>query len=126
MATIDSCAIDLLFGAFASGNIPVGTERAMQQAVGQVLRDAGVPFEPERRLAPRDRIDFLLGSGIGIETKIGGSYIEVASQLLRYAESPLVTGLILVTNRASHRQLDNLPNEKHIPIRVYFVGFNGI
>jgi hypothetical protein len=97
----------------------------MQSAIAAALIQEGIEFRAEYRLAPRDRIDFLAG-GVGIETKIAGSYIEVASQLLRYAESPLVTGLILVTNRASHRQLDCLPNERNIPIRVYFVGFYGI
>jgi len=112
--------VQLLTDAF----IPVSTERKMQQAVEDLLTCARIAHARECKLGRCDRIDFLC-DGMGIETKVAGSYIEVASQLLRYAESPQIDAIILVTNKAAHRQLDGLANEHHKPIRVVFVAFNG-
>lgn len=103
-----------------SFDIPVGRESPMQLAIERQLRLSGIGFDREHRLAKRDRIDFLIDGGVGIEVKVGQSYTAVALQLLRYTESELVTGLILVTTRSSHRQLNHLPNERNVPIRVFF------
>jgi hypothetical protein len=124
MADVQAWGLDELVELFDSAIIPVRTERIMQQAVEDLLRENEVEYRRESKIARLDRVDFLCGK-TGIETKIAGSYIEVASQLLRYAESPAIESLILVTNRANHRQLDRLPNERNIPIRVVFVAFNG-
>jgi hypothetical protein len=59
-------------------------------------------FEREVKLNATDRIDFLVGT-VGIECKVDGSKNAVASQLLRYAESDRISGLILVTIRNTHR-----------------------
>jgi len=107
--------IDLLSTAY----LPVLNEKKMQDAIGELLTENGIMFGREFILQARDRIDFIVGT-VGIEVKIKGSYTQVASQLLRYAESELVTHLILVTTRASHRKLLHLPNERGIPIDVIF------
>jgi hypothetical protein len=108
-----------LIELFSTAALPCHNEAKMQLAIAELLTEASIPFEREVRLSPRDRIDFLVGS-IGIETKISGSYTTVASQLLRYAESKLVSHILLVTTKASHRQLMHLPNENGIPIDVIF------
>lgn len=113
-----------LLALFETAFVPVGTERKMQQAIENLLIEHGAAYSREAKIGRLDRVDFLCGK-TGIETKINGSYIEVAEQLLRYSESPMIDSLILVTNRASHRKLDGLANEKNIPIRVVFVAFNG-
>jgi hypothetical protein len=108
-----------LIDLFSTAALPCHNEANMQLAIAELLAEASISFEKEVRLNPRDRIDFLVGS-VGIETKISGSYATVASQLLRYAESKLVSHILLVTTKASHRQLMHLPNESGIPIDVIF------
>ncbi len=103
----------------------MGNERQMQQAVARALIQAGIQFEPEAILSPKDRIDFLLSGGIGIEVKNAGSYSAVALQLLRYLDCDQVESLILLTSRASHRQLHGLSNQFNIPVHVCFTGFYG-
>lgn len=81
--------------------LPFGQELAMQEAVALVLTTAGVPFSREHDLGPGvGRIDFFLeADGIGLELKVKGSPGEVAAQLYRYAKSPAVHALILVSGR---------------------------
>jgi len=124
MADVQTLDLDALVELFANAVVPVSTERKMQQAIEDLLIGCSADYQRERKIGTRDRIDFLCGK-TGIETKTAGSYIEVACQLLRYAESPNVDSIILITNKASHRQLDGLANENRKPIRVVFVAFNG-
>ena len=70
------------------------------------------------RLAPTDRIDFLLG-GVGIEVKVDGSTAQILRQLRRYASSPQIEHLVLVTNRARHRSLPAVIGGK--PLRVVHI-----
>ena len=51
----------------------------------------------------RGRIDFLTDNGAGIEVKVAGSLAAATRQLLRYAHSPDVRALLLVTTVAAHR-----------------------
>lgn len=79
------------------------SESELQDAIAQVLTDAGLAHEREVHLSSRDRIDFLLLSGLGIEVKeIASSQTTVLRQLLRYAQSDRVKALALVTARSSH------------------------
>lgn len=96
-------------------------EKDLQQGVGQVLSGLNLNFKPEYSLAPRDRIDFLItdGSGVGIECKSndskgGTSLSAVTRQLMRYAQSPLITGLILLTTMSKHKNLPDTMNGKPI------------
>lgn len=67
--------------------------------VARCLDAAGLPYQREFRLGPGNRIDFLVG-GIGVEIKKGKPNAgSVIAQLTRYAESPEVTGLVLVIER---------------------------
>lgn len=113
-----------LHSLLSSEFIPVGSEREMQMAIAKLLVENGIQFRPEARLSSRDRIDFLVGR-VGIEVKHAGSYQQVASQLLRYAESDSVDAVLLVTDRAAHRKLSGMENEQNKPMQVCFTGFHG-
>jgi hypothetical protein len=52
--------------------------------------------------ASESRVDFLI-SRIALEVKVGGSLADVMRQLSRYAKSPSVDALMLVTSRLRHR-----------------------
>lgn len=75
-------------------------ERDLQEGIEQVLKSAEIPYLREHRLSPADRPDFFC-EGIAIEVKVTGSRVKVMQQLCRYAEFSCVTGLILVTAKAS-------------------------
>jgi hypothetical protein len=96
------------------------TEDTFQLAVARALQLRGAAFEREVRLSARDRIDFLLGGGIGLELKINGAPSEVTRQLLRYAESDRISALVLVTTRALHRAMPAVLLGK--PLRVHWQG----
>lgn len=96
------------------------TEAAFQQAVELRLSIAGMAYEREARLSARDRIDFLVDGGIGVELKVNGATNDVMRQLLRYAESDKISALVLVTTRALHQAMPPSMNGK--PVRVHFQG----
>jgi hypothetical protein len=75
-------------------------ESGLQAGIAELLDGEFIPYEREARLSSRDRIDFILSTApIGIECKTQGSPSETTRQLLRYAESPKISALILVTGR---------------------------
>lgn len=89
-------------------------EADVQHACAAILANvAPGAFQPEVRLSPRDRIDFLsLFHGIGIEVKwgtSGGSTNRVYAQLARYAEHEGIRELIFAT--PSRRVLSQLPDQ---------------
>lgn len=85
--------------ALGGKRIDSTSEAVFQRDVGRLLTAAGVAWEREVILSPRDRIDFLVGD-IGIECKVQGSVGDVAQQLLRYAQHARIGALVLVTGRA--------------------------
>lgn len=124
MNQTQQASLDELAEIFAVEALPFDSEASMHEAIKRVLDERKIDFAHEARLDCRDRIDFLVGL-IGIEVKLTSSPTQVASQLLRYAEQPQIEGLLLITNKASHRKLDGLKNESNVPIRVCFSGFYG-
>jgi hypothetical protein len=88
-------------------------EAELQEAIANVLTEIGVKHEREVALSPRERIDFLLMSGIGLEVKeIAGSPSKVMRQLARYASSDRITCLALVTARHCHIHLPSEIGDK--------------
>lgn len=86
-------------------------EAGLQIQIQGALSAAGIESLREHRLSDRDRVDFFvrdaaLGAGIAIEAKVAGTIAGVMQQLARYAESPDVHDVVLVTTRGSHRVLD--------------------
>lgn len=93
-----------------------GTEAELQAGIAEVLTAAAIAHEREVALTARDRIDFLLASGIGLEVKIDGSALDLARQLLRYAAHERIAALLVVTTRARHTETPATLGGK--PVRV--------
>lgn len=75
-------------------------EYKLHKLISNELIGAGISFNHEVPLAPRNRIDFLTVDGIGIEAKKGKpNEQQVYKQLERYASIEEVKGLILVIER---------------------------
>lgn len=81
--------------------MPVGSEADFQVAVAEVLTRGNYTYSREHDLGDAGRIDFFLPAvGLGLELKVQGSPSDVARQLLRYAQSPEIAALVLITGRA--------------------------
>ena len=80
------------------------SEDELQRGIEQVLTEANISFEREVRLAPHDRIDFIVG-GLGIEVKVHGATNEVIRQLQRYQGYERISAVMLVTTCARHRDI---------------------
>ncbi|HKS98362.1 MAG TPA: hypothetical protein VJT31_02435 [Rugosimonospora sp.] len=106
--------VDQVLDLLRAHRFGYANEREFHAGIEAVLRAAAIATQREVVLSPRDRIDFLLPGGLGIEVKLAGTPGDVLRQLRRYAASPLVTGLLLVTSRARHvhglpERLDDTP-----------------
>ncbi len=95
------------------------SELRFQDGIARALSDAAIRFRREVALAPKDRIDFLIGT-VGLEVKVDGAEMDVLRQLMRYAQSDQVRALILVTNRSKHSQMPDSLQGK--PLAVYLQG----
>lgn len=75
-------------------------EYDLHAQVAQALERAGLSFRHEAPLAPRRRVDFLCGS-VAVEIKRGRpARAALLRQLGGYAQSPLVSAVVLVAERA--------------------------
>lgn len=83
-------------------------ERDLQDSIAVVLERREIPFAREVKLSDRDRIDFLVGLGIGVEVKLDGQLTELMRQLWRYAASEDLTALVVVTPKIRLAQLPNV------------------
>lgn len=103
---VDPRAVAALIGAH---RYRYADELELHDGIDQVLRAAGVVPDREVRLTARERIEFLLPGGLGIEVKVAGSPGAVRRQLGRYAACPSIDVLLLVTTRPTH--LTGLPGQ---------------
>ena len=80
--------------------MPQQSEYQLHQQIAAALRDGGFVVQHEVSIAPRCRIDFLIGS-VGIEVKRGKpARSTLISQCSRYLESEMLTGLIVVLDKS--------------------------
>lgn len=79
----------------------VGQELWLQDDIEAALKAAGVDFEREARLAPGERIDFLVASSIGIEAKTRAAPRQIYRQLERYTRHDAIAALILISGTAT-------------------------
>jgi hypothetical protein len=100
--------IEAARAALSGYSFQFGTELELQDGIAGVLTSKGVPFLREVVLSKRDRIDFMLDGGVGIEVKIDGSVSALTRQLFRYAESPQISALLVVVSAI---RLSNLPSQ---------------
>lgn len=96
-------AFDQIESVLSGLRVPPGSgEDAIHQAIAQALSAAGVGFVHEARLAPRCRVDFLIGS-VALEVKCGKPQRKpLIAQLMRYAATEPVQGLMLVVERSAN------------------------
>lgn len=80
--------------------LDLSSEKHLQEGLEKAFQDAGVLFEREKRLSPKDIPDFLVTGGIVVECKMRnkGKKIAIYQQICRYAEYPEVTAIILASN----------------------------
>ena len=79
---------------------PQQSEYQLHQQIAAALRDGGFVVQHEVSLAPRCRIDFLVGS-VGIEVKRGKpARSTLIAQCSRYLESDRLTGLLVVLDKS--------------------------
>lgn len=108
--------MDRVAAALKGHRFRFNTELDLQAGIARVLVAAGEDAAAEVRLSARDRIDFLVAPGIGIEVKVKGSDEGVHMQLLRYAEHARVQGLLLVSGTGRIRDIP--PTIEGKPVRV--------
>ncbi len=98
-APIDSSrvatAIARLFG---QDRIVLRDEFSLHDALAARLTKAGIEFHREVRMGLHKRPDFVI-CGIAVELKIGGGAMAILRQLKRYADTPEINGVVLVTTR---------------------------
>ncbi len=95
------------------------SEAELQSLIAQAFRREKLEFYSEYNLGPRDRIDFLVAGGTGIECKVKGRNVEVERQLIRYDGCPHITGLVLVTTKPDHLRIEShWPQLGSRPLRV--------
>lgn len=76
-------------------------EYEIQDEISKLLKDHNIMFTKEYKLGPRNRIDFLLPDGIGIEVKKGKpNRARTVAQLERYTEFQQIKSIILVIERS--------------------------
>lgn len=81
-------------------------EVSLQDRIAQSLTEAGLKFEREYILSPRERVDFYIPELLtGIEVKVAGSADSLNRQLGRYAASDKIERLIAVTTKRTHAAL---------------------
>lgn len=90
------------------------SEAELQAGIGRVLLEAAIPFKREVWLSEKDRIDFLLDSGVGIEVKIQGSVSTLTRQAHRYVQHPEISSLVIACTRHSLARLPETLNGKAI------------
>ena len=79
------------------------SEAELQQHLASLLAKSGFVFVREHALSRRDRIDFLVEPGVGLEVKLGGPPAPIVAQLARYAVHTDIAELVLVTTSLRHK-----------------------
>ncbi len=97
-----------IFGAIVKWHYLFQEEEELHEGICRALDKARMKYKREFYLTPKDRIDFMLRGGIGIEVKTGGSLSQLTRQLYRYAEARSVKVIIVII---ALRRLSNLPSE---------------
>jgi hypothetical protein len=105
--------------AVRRGRYTYSQETELHLGLEAAMLAAGLVPSPEVALTPRDRIDFLVGR-IGVEVKIKGTRDALHRQVQRYAESPLVDELLVITTMHEHRGLPATVGGK--PLSVLVIG----
>lgn len=97
-------ALDLLVAVVLSRRLDYADEYDLQDAISEVLDDAGIAHEREVRLDDASRLDFLIDQRVALEVKRGevSSASSVLEQVERYIGYEEIEGVLLVSDRVSH------------------------
>lgn len=98
------------------------TEARLQEGLGDLFGEKELRNTREMPLNRADRIDFLLANRIGVEVKIKGSRSDLVRQLQRYAKSPLLNEIVLVTSRMQLARLPDIIGGKRVYVAVLMQG----
>ena len=93
---LEPAGLQALISALGGYRFRFAHERDLQDGITAVLTQAGIAFQRERALGPRDRPDFMTEDGIAVEIKIQGSRAQCLRQAARYASHPEVTAVLIV------------------------------
>ena len=110
----------------ASHRYRFNREDQLQEGVAAALTSCGFTVAREVALTGADRIDMLVGrtylpgGSVGVEVKLRGGVADVGRQLLRYAHSPLIDELVLVTPKPAHAAFHHTIGGK--PLHVVVIG----
>lgn len=93
-------AVAQVIRSIQRSRLDLSSEKHLQEGVEQTLKEAGIPFEREKRLSAEDIPDFLIHGGVVLECKMRNKAkkIDIFKQLSRYATHPEVTAIILASN----------------------------
>lgn len=101
------------------------SEKDLQDGLEKLFLMKPFIYSREVDLGVESRIDFLLDEDtsmpLGIEVKVDGSLSAVTRQLHRYAQSPKIGQLMLVTSKMQH---DHMPREMNGK-QIYVVHLGG-
>lgn len=115
----DNVRIERVRTALGAQSYRFTDEAELQEGIAEALAIAGLAFEREAVLSPKDRVDFLLPGGLVIEVKIDGSISALTRQVFRYTELDVAAAVVVV---ASLARLCKLPEEMNgKPVRVFCV-----
>jgi hypothetical protein len=95
----------------------IDDEKRLQASIADALTSAGLSFEREVRLSPRDVIDYV-SDRVGIEAKVKGSKRAILRQVQRYAGSDRLDAIVVIT--AVALGLPDQINGK--PVRMVSIG----
>lgn len=85
-----------------SNRFPLTDEKGTQSGIEAAFAAAGIAFEREVRLSPKDIVDFMVEGNIAVEVKIKGQARSIYRQLVRYSEHPAVEHILLATSVSMH------------------------
>lgn len=97
------------------------SEMELHSQIAEALNREGIAFDREVRLTEKDRVDFMVG-GIAVEVKVDGAKNEVLRQIHRYAQSDMVSAIVVVTDKARHLNLPCCLNGKPVVVSSLIVG----
>ena len=80
-------------------------EGQLQEAIGAVLAEAGIPFEREFVASEKSRLDFFIDGAVAVEVKVDGSAAAALQQAARYCTIDQVQAVVLVATPAWARAL---------------------
>jgi hypothetical protein len=108
--------IDRIGAAIAAHRFNFGNEEEFQRGIAEAFKTMGIEYRREVVLTGKDRIDFMLADGLGVEVKIDGSISALTRQLHRYAQLEALKTLVVVVGRVRLTNLPSVMNGKSVHV----------